>query len=488
MCVGKAKCLFQQPEVRYLGFVVSADGLHVDDEKVRAIMNASVPENLQSLQSFLGMMNFCGRFIENLSSVLHPLHELLKKGAKWEWSPNCQTAFESVKNLLANSPVLVHYDPKLPLVLETDASPFGIGACLSHVMADGSQSPVFFVSRALTTAERGYSQIDREALAVVYAVRRLHQFVFGRHFVLKTDQKPLLKLFGEHEGLPSTVSARLQRWALILSRYDYTAAHIRGKDNIVADCLSRVPVLLTPEQEDACLNAMNEFCGDPCGNIPLCASDVAKATEQDPCLSKVLHRVRQGWSKNDDEELSAFFRCQHELSVESGCLLRGSRVMIPVVFRRSLLQELHSCHFGVCRMKAVARSFFWWPHLDDDIATMCAACELCQQHAKSPSKEPAHAWVYPSRPFERIHVDYAEFDRRYYFVLVDAYSKWLEIFDLGHDASTSKTISCLMQVISRFGIPDIVVSDNGPQFVRAIARTGSPGSATRLTEKMTRLK
>ena len=192
------------------------------------------------------MVNFYGRFIENLSSLLSPLYALLKKGCTWKWSADCQASFEEVKRKLADSPVLMHFDPQLPVVVEADASPYGIGACLSHVLPDESRRPVFFVSRALTSAERSYSQADKEGLAIVFGVRRLHQFVFGRHFILQTDQKPLVKIFGEHVGLSSTVAACLQRWALIWSRYDYHIEFIRGCDNVVADCLSRLPVPLSP--------------------------------------------------------------------------------------------------------------------------------------------------------------------------------------------------------------------------------------------------
>ena len=115
-------------------------------------------------------------------------------------------------------------------------------------------------------------------------------------------------------------------------------------------------------------------------------------------------------------------------------------------------------------MKSVARSFFWWPNLDADIVSMCASCGICQEQASTSTKEPLHPWVFPDRPFERVQIDFAEYNHRFYFILVDAYSKWLEVFEMGRDSTTSRTISCLTEVISRFGIPQIIVSDNGPQF------------------------
>ncbi len=123
---------------------------------------------------------------------------------------------------MSSSPLLVHYSNDLPLVLETDASPYGIGGCLFHVSESGEKRPVYFVSRSLTSAEKNYSQIDREALAIVFAVKRLHQFLYGRHFMLRTDHKPLLRIFGKNVGLSNTVVARIQRWA----SYEYSIEHI----------------------------------------------------------------------------------------------------------------------------------------------------------------------------------------------------------------------------------------------------------------------
>ena len=356
--VGEEKCEFLKEEVKYLGYTVSNEGIQPDTEKVEAIVNAPAPESVQSLQSFLGMVNFYGRFIENLSSLLSPFYALLKKGCTWKWSADCQASFEEVKRKLADSPVLMHFDPQLHVVVEADASPYGIGACLSHVLPDESRRPVFFVSRALTSAERSYSQVDKEGLAIVFGVRRPHQFVFGRHFILRTDQKPLVKIFGEHIGLSSTVAARLQRWALILSRYDYHIEFIRGCDNVVADCLSRLPVPLSPEQEDALLNSISAFSIDPCGDRPVTAAEVATATREDPCLSKVLSLVRNGWSSNNDEFASPYFKFRDELSIEFGCVLRGSRVVIPALLRESLLRKLHSSHFWNIQNEGRGTKFF----------------------------------------------------------------------------------------------------------------------------------
>ena len=130
-------------------------------------------------------------FMLNLSSTLEPLHQLLRKDVCWKWGTEQQAAFEKAKNLLQSSDVLVHYDPEKELVVSCVASPYGVGAVLAHVMEDGSERPITYASRTLSTAERNYDHLDKEALAVVFALKKFHQFLYGRHFKIYTDHKPL---------------------------------------------------------------------------------------------------------------------------------------------------------------------------------------------------------------------------------------------------------------------------------------------------------
>lgn len=132
------------------------------------------------------------------------------------------------------------YDTRLPLKLTVDASPYGIGAVLSHVIDGNKERPIAFASRVLSKPELNYSQLDKEALAIVFGVKSFHQFVYGRHFVLETDHKPLIFIFGDKKGLPQMAAARVQRWSVFLSGYDFEIRHIRGIDNTCADFLSRM--------------------------------------------------------------------------------------------------------------------------------------------------------------------------------------------------------------------------------------------------------
>lgn len=162
---------------------------------------------MTQLKAFLGLLNYYGKFVPNLSTLLAPLHRLLQKSSAWTWGPDQQKAFDCVKQILSSDRVLAHYDPSLPLILACDASPYGVGAVLSHRLTDGTEKPVAFASRSLGPAEKRYSQLDKEGLAIIFGVKRFHQYLVGRHFTILSDHKPLQHLFKESSGVPTLASA-----------------------------------------------------------------------------------------------------------------------------------------------------------------------------------------------------------------------------------------------------------------------------------------
>ena len=232
------KCSFMAVSVEYLGHRIDAQGLHPTLAKVQAVKDAPAFTDVTKLKSFLGIINYYRKFLPDLSSVLAPLNELLQKGHKWNWTSNQQVAFEKAKRLLQSSSLLVHYDPAKQLILACDASPYGIGAVLSQCQDDGFERPVAFASRSLSAAEKNYSHLEKEGLAVVFGVKRFHQYLYGRHFVIFSDHLPLRRLFSETKAVPPMASGRIQRWALTLSSYEYELKYRRGKDQGNCDALS----------------------------------------------------------------------------------------------------------------------------------------------------------------------------------------------------------------------------------------------------------
>ena len=205
------KCVFMADEVTYLGHRLNREGIQPTGAKVEAINKAQKPRNISELRAFLGMVNFYGKFMENLSTPLAPLYKLLRKGVVWRWGRPQRQAFDGAKELLSSPKLLVHYDATKELILTCDASPYGLGAVLAHRMEDGTERPIEYASRTLPPAERNYAQIDKEALAIMYGVKRFRKYLYGRPFVICSDHKPLIYLFGEHRGISATASARVQR-------------------------------------------------------------------------------------------------------------------------------------------------------------------------------------------------------------------------------------------------------------------------------------
>ncbi|CAC5416981.1 unnamed protein product [Mytilus coruscus] len=186
------------PEVVYLGHRIDQHGIYPVERKVKAITEAPEPKHDTELKYYLGMINYYNRFLQDLSSKLAPLHELLQKQKEWKWDKPQQEAFELSKTLLKSSKVLVHYDPTKEIILLCDASPYGIGPVLSHRMEDGCDRPVGYISRTLAPAERNYSVLEKDGLAIIFALKKFHQYLFDRKFTIYTDDKPLIGLFNEN--------------------------------------------------------------------------------------------------------------------------------------------------------------------------------------------------------------------------------------------------------------------------------------------------
>ena len=191
---------------------------------------------------------------------------------------------------------------------------------------------------------------------------------------------------------------------------------------------------------------------------------VAMETKKDPVLSKVLDFTKNGWPEKPPPELQPYHTRRLELSHEDGILLWDTRVVIPESLRDILLKDLHAEHFGIVKMKQLARKYLWWPKLDKEIEETVKSCTACQEEAKSPNASQQASWSWPGGPWKRIHIDYAgPFLGKMFLVVVDAYSKYLEIVPMSNATSTT-TITALRHIFSNFGLPEHIVSDNGSQF------------------------
>lgn len=362
------KCRFLVPSVTYLGHTIGAEGIHPIPKKVEAIEKAPSPTNVTELRAYLGLLTYYGKFLPNVSSVLAPLYKLLRNDCPWQWTAEQERAFCASKKLLISSQFLVHFDPELKLLLACDASAYGVGAVLAHLMPDGLERPIAYASRTLSKAECNYSQLEKEGLACVFGIKKFHTYLLGHPFELITDHKPLLALLSESKAPSPQASARIRRWSLFLASYEYTIKFRGTQLHSNADALSRLPVEVQPpvSQEPPELVLLTEHLDDS----PVTAHQIATWTKRDPGLQPLLLALQQGWPEDTNAELAPFHAKRNELSLLNGCILWGSRVVVPQRGREAVLEELHAGHQGVVRMKSLARMFVWWPGVDGDIEQM----------------------------------------------------------------------------------------------------------------------
>lgn len=232
--VNHEKCVEQSDSLKFLGFIFSKDGIQPDPSLLAKISQAPTPTTNKELQSFLGLVNYYGRFIENFAALCAPLHDAKEsKDKPFNWTSECQKYFELLKQKLTTAPVVQPFSLQKHSVLTVDASQSSIGAVLSQ-----DSHPVIYVSRKLSGAESRYSNIEREALAVVWACKRLEHFLLGKTFTVQTDHKPLVYILGSQHPLKVDISARLMRFAVKMMHFDYTIEHLPGKLNVIADTLS----------------------------------------------------------------------------------------------------------------------------------------------------------------------------------------------------------------------------------------------------------
>ena len=297
-------------------------------------------------------------------------------------------------------------------------------------MSDGTERPVGFASRTISTAEQKYSQVEKETLACVFGIKKFHSYLYGRRFILVTDHKPLLTLLHEHRSIPTTTSNRIQRWALTLSMYDYSISFKPSTSHSNADALSRLPLPYVQEDIDPPVPVETILLLDELSESPISVDQIKTWTRRDPLLSKILQFILSGWPHCLDlsSDLKPFVNRKLELSTQDGVILWGNRVVVPPPGRDALLKELHACHPGMARMKTLARMFMWWPCLDSDIEAFVKHCSTCQLQRPTPPASPIRPWKWPTQPWFRLHLDLAgPFLGHMFLIVIDAHSKWLEV-------------------------------------------------------------
>ena len=461
--LNKDKCAYMQDKLEYCGHIITKDGVQQSPDKISAIINAPAPTNVAQLRSTLGLINYYHNHLPNVSAVLNPLNQLLKQNRKWCWDKSCDDAYAKVKELIAADTCLTHFDPDQTIVLATDAGPNGIGCVLSNRTRIGDR-PICFASRSLTAAEQNYSQLDKEGLAIVWAVKKMSDYIYGRHFILVTDNRPMASILSPVKATPPMVAARLQRWASFLSGYDYEIECRTTSENANADFMSRLPVKNQADNRALRVSSIDAFYVNQLETLPVTAEMVRKNTRTDSELAQVYEYTSVGWPQDVPVSLKAFQSRRNEISISQGCLVWGTRVIIPRVLRPKLLQEIHSGHMGMVKMKNLARSFIWWPGLNAEIESTAKQCSNCLQTRNVPART-VHQWDKPTGPWIRVHADFlGPVMGHMFLVVVDAYSKWPEIIPMKNGTTSTATIDALRNLFAAWGLCQQLHTDNGPQF------------------------
>ncbi|KAI5743540.1 hypothetical protein M8J77_019372 [Diaphorina citri] len=460
------KCIFNVSKVKFLGHVIDENGIHIDDEKVKAIMNLPAPTNRKELERFLGSMNYLAKFIQNYSSRSSPIRDLLNKNSLWIWDENHEKCFQELKNCISNAPVLKFFDVNKDVTLSVDSSSYGIGCVLLQ-----NEQPVAFSSRALNSSQKNYAQVEKEMMAILVGCLKFHKYIFNTKVIVETDHKALESLFKKPLA---QVPAHIQRMMLKIQAYDLEVKYVPGKYLYLADMLSRAPLSLEETSLDN--DEIIDIDHDVICQVDLVHKNVCFSTEKlaklkeetgrDVCLSKLKVVVKEGWPQDKklvDPELVPFWNFRDEINIIDDILFKVNAVIVPKSMQKEALQKAHEGHLGAQYCINRVKDKVYWPNIFSQIKDLCTSCFTCNVHKDNNTKEEIMFHDVYEIPWYKVGVDMFEFNGKHYVLVVDYYSKFIETA-LCSNTSSAVVIAHIKSIFARHGIPQIVVSDNGPQF------------------------
>ena len=445
-------------EVEYFGHLVTSEGLKPDPAKVKAIIEMPAPKNKKELSTILGMITYLSKFAPSLSEETKPMRDVLKDDVEFSWDKPQQDAYERTKRLISDTPVLTYFDPKKELILEVDASKHGLGAAIYN---DGR--PIAFASKALNTTEQNYAQIEKELYAILFGCTRFHQYIYGRKVKVHSDHKPLEAIMKKSL---SAAPPRLQRMLLQLQKYDISVTHVSGKNIPVSDALSRKHLSTLDNMSEEFEASVHSIMT----NLPVTDEKmnfIKEKTKEDFQMDCLHNYIQNGWPDKRDEchpHALEYWNFRDELAVIDNVILKGERIVIPKSARPSLLKNLHEGHIGIEKSIQRARSAIFWPGITNDIKELISTCPICVTHQPSQCKEPLLSHDIPTRPWQKVGTDLFTWNNRQFLVTVDYYSRYFEIDELSSTTSNA-IIKRLCHHFARHGIPQTLISDNGPQYV-----------------------
>ena len=458
------KCVFSKSSVEFLGHVIDGNGCRPDPNKVKAIIMMETPKNVSDVRRFLGMVNQLNKFSPNITEKTQPLRELLRSKNAWAWGPSQSKAFSDVKEELTKPSCPAHYDVNKETTVSADASSYGVGAVLMQKHGDILR-PVAFASRSMTETDQRYAQIEKEALAVTWACERFSNYLIGARFKIETDHKPLVPLLGTKDL--SELPARVQRFKIRLMRFTFSISHTPGKDLITADALSRAPCS-EPSSDDERLQAdVSAYVDSIVHNLPATSNrleQIRSAYTNHTVCSTLQKYCKAGWPEKSGmpKFMTPYWAFRGAITIQNGLLMKGTRLIIPEVLQSEIIAKIHEGHQGIVKCRERAKTSVWWIGLSSQLENAIKSCQECIEMSTNPS-EPLIPTEFPSRPWQRLASDLFEIKGQMYLLVVDFYSRYIEIAKLFGTGAAS-VINHLKSIFARHGIPEIFVSDNGPQY------------------------
>ena len=485
------KFVFAQPEVTFVGYIIGRDGIKADPEKLKAIMEYPKPTNIHELRSFEGMVNQMGHFSTGISEAQGVLRDLRQKKNVYLWGEAHDRAFEAVKQCLTGLQTLTLFDPELPTRIETDGSKLkGLGYSLQQWHGIGCKckcsqkvwKSIQCGSRFLSETESRYAPIEFEALGVAWGVDKCRYFLTGLpEFIIRNDHRTLIPILN-NKSLKEIDNPRLQRLIEELRPYTYRAEHVSGKDNCIADALSRAPVD-QPTEEDMSGEEASRGIRQIVRRAASCAGIedelqetlvdpnmewIKGAAEEDVSYQELLTTLRNGFPDRiceTSEVVRPYFGLRDDLSEHNGLvILRSCRIVVPASLRKEILMRLHASHQGMERTQRRARETVYWPGIKSDIINTVASCSMCAERLPSQRKEPLKTDPRPERAFEQTASDLFHWAGNTYIVYVDRYSGWPCVHMWTATPTSRKVINQIKRWFVDWGVPLGVRSDGGPQY------------------------
>ncbi len=482
-----SKCYFFKHTIKYLGYVLTESGIQTDPDKTNCIKQWPAPTNATELKQFLGLATYYRKFVKNFSIIASPLHTLTRKNVQWEWTLNCQQAFQELKDLLTETPVLAFPSFTHQFILDTDASNDGLGAVLSQHI-DGHELVVAYASRILSKSERSYCTTRKEMLALVWAVRYFRPYLIGREFRVRTDHNSLrwLQNFKDAEG-------QVARWLEVLAEFHMDVEHRPGCQHGNADALSRRCQQCHHQPSVSHTVAIIQETATASSWAPHWTIHELQVKQMDdPHLSIVINWLKSDsvpveFSRQEGFVVQSLWNQRDSLVLYENVLHRrwedvpnGGRdprlqLVVPTKLVSCILEALHDHptggHLGIAKTLKKVQYRFYWPGQRKMVETWCKSCERCTRRKSLPKPHRAPLQSDTSGlPMQRIAMDIigplpeTEQQNKYILVIADYFTKWTESFPMKN--MEAKTIADILvnKFICRFGAPDYIHTDQGRNF------------------------